>query len=50
MRLEKEIRDALKTAEQLNYDEKCKERLKEAKSSIEVENIMISARRRTEDK
>lgn len=50
MRLEREIKEALKQAEELKYDEKCKERLKEAKTSIEVGNIMTSARRRVEDK
>lgn len=50
MRLEREIKEALKQAEELKYDEKCKERLKEAKTSIEVGNIMTSARRRAEDK
>lgn len=43
------IKEAIDLAKDLCYDEKCIEDLKHAKSETEIENILISARRRRKD-
>lgn len=47
--LNKLIKEALDTANDLCYDEKCKEDLRNAKNETQITNIMISARRRMYD-
>ena len=49
MSLEKEIKKAIDMANDLCYDEKCKEDLRHAKNEIQIENILKAARRRTND-
>ena len=44
--LNKLIKEALDTANDLCYDEKCKEDLRKAQNEIQIENILIAARRR----
>ena len=44
--LKKLIKNALDMANDLCYDDKCKDDLKNAKNEVQIENIMISARRR----
>jgi hypothetical protein len=45
--LKKLIKEALDIANDLCYDEKCKEDLRKAQNEIQIENILIVARRRT---
>lgn len=40
------IKNALDTANDLCYDEKCKKDLKAAKNETQISNILIAARRR----
>jgi hypothetical protein len=40
------IKQALDMANELCYDDKCKEDLRNAKNEIQIENILKSARRR----
>ena len=40
------IKQALDTANELCYDDKCKRDLKTATNEIQISNILISARRR----
>ena len=47
--IKKLIKDALDIANDLCYDEKCKEDLRKAQSEIQIENILIAARRRIND-
>ena len=47
--LNKLIKEALDIANDLCYDEKCKADLLNAKNEIQIENILIAARRRTND-
>ena len=47
--INKLIKDALDMANDLCYDEKCKRDLLSAKNEIQIENIMIAARRRVDD-
>ena len=47
--LNKLIKEALDTANDLCYDDKCKEDLRNAKNETQITNIMISARRRMYD-
>ena len=42
------IKEALDIANDLYYDEKCKEDLCNAQNEIQIENILIAARRRKE--
>ena len=44
--LKKLIKDAIDMANDLCYDAKCIEDLKKAENEIQIENILISARRR----
>ena len=44
--IDKLIQEALDTANELCYDDKCKEDLRNAKNEIQIENILKSARRR----
>ena len=44
--LNKLIEEALDIANDLCYDEKCKEDLRHAQNEIQIENILIAARRR----
>ena len=43
------IKNALDMANDLCYDEKCKAAIRNAKNETQIENIMISARRRMYD-
>lgn len=47
--LNKLIKNALDMANDLCYDDKCKEDLLNAKNEIQIENILIAARRRIND-
>jgi len=47
--LNKLIKDALDIANELCYDEKCKESLEKAQNEIQITNILISARRRADE-
>ena len=47
--LNKLIEEALDIANDLCYDEKCKEDLRKAQNEIQIENILIAARRRIND-
>ena len=47
--LKDKIKTALDMANDLCYDDKCKKDLLNATSEIQIENIMISARRRCND-
>lgn len=47
--LNKLIKKAIDMANDLCYDEKCKEDLRHAKNEIQIENILKAARRRTND-
>ena len=44
--INKLIKEALDTANELCYDDKCKADLLNAKSEVQIENILIAARRR----
>ena len=44
------IKNALDTANDLCYDEKCKKDLKVAKNETQISNILIAARRRCYDR
>lgn len=44
--LKKLIKEALDIANDLCYDDKCKEDLRKAQNEIQIENILIAARRR----
>lgn len=44
--INKLIKQALEMATDLCYDEKCKEDLYKAQNEIQIENILIAARRR----
>ena len=48
--INKLIKEALDIANDLCYDAKCKEDLRKAQNEIQIENILIAARRRTNDK
>lgn len=43
---QKQIKEALDIANDLCYDEKCKEDLRQAQNEIQITNILIAARRR----
>ena len=45
--INKLIKEALDIANDLCYDAKCKEDLRNAQNEIHIENILIAARRRT---
>ena len=47
--LNKLIKEALDMANDLCYDDKCKADLLNAKNEIQIENILIAARRRIND-
>lgn len=47
--LKKLIKEALDIANDLCYDKKCKADLLNAKNEIQIENILIAARRRIND-
>jgi hypothetical protein len=44
--IDKLIKEAIDMANDLCYDDKCKEDLRNAKNEIQIENILKSARRR----
>lgn len=44
--IKKLIKEALDTANELCYDDKCKKELKTATNETQISNILISARRR----
>lgn len=46
--LKKKIKEYIDIATELCYDDKCKERLADAKSMAEIEIIMVGARKRKE--
>lgn len=48
--INKLIKQALDTANDLCYDEKCKRDLKAAKNETQISNILIAARRRCYDR
>jgi hypothetical protein len=47
--LKKLIKNAIDIANDLCYDDKCKEDLRKAQNEIQIENILIAARRRNND-
>lgn len=47
--IKRQIKEALDMANELCYDEKCKESLKKAQNEIQITNILISARRRADE-
>ena len=47
--INKLIKDALNMANDLCYDDKCKDDLRNAQNEIQIENILIAARRRMND-
>lgn len=48
--IKKLIKEALDTANELCYDDKCKQDLKAATNEIQISNILIAARRRCYDR
>ena len=48
-KFEKKRKEALDIANDLCYDDKCKEDLRHAKNEIQITNILIAARRRMND-
>ena len=46
---QKKIKEALDIANDLCYDDKCKEDLRNAQNEIQITNILIAARRRIND-